>query len=174
MLFLTFKVLHLIGAISWFAGLFYLPRLFVYHTEAFSKPEAERQILLTQFSQMEHKLYRFIMNPAMVITLIFGTCMIAIQPSYIFSPWLICKLIFVSGLIYYHWYCGKLIHSLASNQCTMTPLQMRMFNEIPTLCLVAILALAVFKSIVNFGILMVVLVVTGIALQKTIKWVNRK
>ena len=174
MFFLTFKVLHLIGAISWFAGLFYLPRLFVYHTEAFSRQEPERKILLAQFGQMERKLYRFIMNPAMVITLIFGISMIAAESSYIYFPWLVCKLIFVLELVYYHWYCGKIIHSLASKHQIMSPLQMRMFNEIPTICLIAILALAVFKSVVNFSILMVVLVVIGIALQKTVKWVNRK
>ena len=105
----TIKSLHIIFMVSWFAGLFYIVRLYIYHTEAQKKPEMERAILSTQFIEMEKKLWWIITTPAMILTVIFGTWLLIANPGLLKMPWMHIKLAFVVLLLVYHFVCQKIL-----------------------------------------------------------------
>jgi putative membrane protein len=133
---------HIIGVVAWFAGLFYLPRLFVYHVSAEDTVSRER------FQVMERKLYRYIMNPSMVVTLIFGVWMLVVMwTAFAASGWLWLKLAGVLALLGYHHYCGRLIRAFAAEADRHSEKFYRVFNELPTLLLIAIVILVVVKPI---------------------------
>lgn len=134
----TIKALHLIAIICWFAGLFYLPRLFVYHAMAEQKGN---QMLQT----MERKLYKYIMHPSMVLTWVFGLWMLYLIPEWGQSGWLHAKLTLVFILTGYHHICGKYVKVFAQNQNQKTHKFYRYFNEVPTVLLILIVFLAVLK-----------------------------
>lgn len=140
MLYLWLKALHIIAIVCWFAGLFYLPRLFVYH--AMSEDAVSRE----RFQTMERKLYRGIMIPSMIATLAFGIGMIALNPA-LFSTggWLHAKLALVVLLIGYHHVCGAQMKRFARNENTRSHVFYRWFNEAPVLLLLAIVILVVVK-----------------------------
>ena len=98
--------------VSWFAGLFYIVRLYIYHTEAQKKPEMERSILSTQFIEMEKKLWWIITTPAMILTVVFGTWMLIANPGFLKMPWMHIKLAFVVLLLVYHFVCQKILFDL--------------------------------------------------------------
>src|SRR5690606_2899818 len=100
--FLSIKSLHIIFVVSWFAGLFYMPRLFIYHSEAALKPKVEADILIAQFKIMERKLWYIITWPAGILTIAFGIWMLIINSAYLNMPWMHLKLGFVLVLIVYH------------------------------------------------------------------------
>lgn len=137
---LLIKALHVIFMVTWFAGLFYLPRLFVYH--AMSEDEATRK----QLAIMEGKLYRFI-TPLMWLTIGLGVWLLFdyAWAAYSSQYWLIIKLILVSILIGYHFLCGRLMRQLATNPDLKSHIYFRWFNEFPVLLLFAIVILAVVK-----------------------------
>lgn len=155
------KAIHIIFVTSWFAGLFYLPRLFVYHTEANEKPEIERQILQKEYKRMQKVLFNAIMVPAMWLTIISGTTMIywLWWDSFASQAWLHLKLSFVIGLVFYHFYCRKIILELQNDKYRFTGFQLRLFNEIATIFLFAIVFLVVLKNTVDWiwGILGLIL-----------------
>ena len=123
--------------VSWFAGLFYLPRLFVYHASASDDPSRER------FKVMERKLYRGIMTPSMVLTIVFGTWL---WVGYGFSGgWLHAKLALVGVLVAYHFWMGKLVRDFARDENRRTHVFYRWINEVPLVLLVAIVVLVVVK-----------------------------
>lgn len=134
------KALHLIFMIAWFAGLFYLPRLFVNHAMA-EEVEVKKRLAL-----MENKLYRFI-TPWMVLTLVFGAWLLIdyAWEAYAQMLWLKIKLILVTILVVYHLYCGKIIIQLASKANLRSHIWFRWFNEVPVLILIAVVILAVVK-----------------------------
>ncbi len=132
------KALHIISMVAWFAGLFYLPRLFVYHVHA---PKAARPMLCT----MERKLYRYIMNPAMMATWIFGLWMMFIIPEYIHSGWLHAKIALVILLTGYHLSLKKFLKNLAQDNCPRSERFFRIYNEIPSLLLILIVFLVILK-----------------------------
>ena len=136
---LLFKALHLIAMVCWFAGLFYLPRLFVYH--AMSEDLASQQ----RFHVMERKLYRGIMTPAMLATLIFGLTMLVKQPAYLHALWMQIKLALVLLLVIYHLVCGRFLWQLEKNPSIKTHVYFRWFNEVPVIFLIAIILLAVLR-----------------------------
>jgi putative membrane protein len=138
---LLLKALHLIAMVCWFAGLFYLPRLFVYH--AMSEDQASRE----RFHIMERKLYRGIMTPAMLATLLFGSGMLLQQPAYLHATWMQVKLALVLCLVIYHHACGVYIHKLQNNTHAHSHVYFRWFNEVPVIFLVAIILLAVFRPV---------------------------
>jgi putative membrane protein len=147
------KALHVVGFVSWFAGLFYLVRIFVYHAEAFRQPEEERRILVRQYRLMEGRVYRIIAQPAMYITWIAGLLMLVVdyagidRRAYFIGGtpgWLYVKLVLLLGLTLYHWYCGKLQRVGASGDKLPSSFQLRLLNEVPTLFLVSISFVAVF------------------------------
>lgn len=149
----TLKSLHLIFLISWFAGLFYLPRLLVYHAEAQEKEASERDILSRQFEKMEALLFNAIMQPAMVLTWLSGTTLIymAWWDSFGLQAWLHWKLAFVWGITLYHGACWYLIRAFKQGNFIISSQGLRFFNEIATILLVAVVFLVVAKNTVDFG-----------------------
>lgn len=140
MLYPWLKALHIIAMVCWFAGLFYLPRLFVYH--AMSEDEISRE----RFCTMERKLYRGIMLPSMIATLAFGIWLISLNPGYYFSQgWLHTKLALVVLLIAYHHICGAQLKRFARGENQRGHVFYRWFNEAPVLALLAIVILVVVK-----------------------------
>lgn len=131
------KALHLIAIVCWFAGLFYLPRLFVYHSMT-SNPVTQNQ-----FKIMEHKLFWFIMTPAALLTIIFGELLAHIFK--ITGIWLHIKLVLVGTLVLYHIYCFKLMDDFAKDCNFKSDKWYRMFNEYPTLILIVCVFLAILK-----------------------------
>ncbi|MHB0851858.1 protoporphyrinogen oxidase HemJ [Stutzerimonas nitrititolerans] len=140
MLYLWLKALHIVAIVCWFAGLFYLPRLFVYH--AMSEDQLSRE----RFQTMERKLYRGIMMPSMIATLLFGIGMIAMNPGlFATGGWLHAKLTLVIVLIGYHHLCGAQLKRFARDQNNRSHVFYRWFNEFPVLLLLAIVILVVVK-----------------------------
>jgi len=138
------KAVHIIFVVTWFAGLFYLPRLFVYHSQT-SDPVAR-----AQFTTMETKLYRIIMRPSMVLTLVLGIALLTWQWSFLsVSIWIWVKLTAIVLLLGYHHYCGALIRSFANakspEEHPVSERFLRIFNELPALLLIIIVILAVTK-----------------------------
>ena len=169
--YLIFKSLHIIGFVSWFAGLFYWVRMFVYHVEAEQKPSPEKEVLVKQFTLMERRVYKVIANPAMIITLIGGLGMFyfPMGQAWLKQPWMHAKLTLLVLLIGYHHYCLSLMKKLEKGTNKMSAEKLRFFNEIATLLLVAIVLLAVLKNMANFGVVLVVLVVLAFLFGKAIK-----
>ncbi len=151
MLLQFFKAIHIVGFVSWFAGLFYLVRMFVYHVEAMSKEEPAKGILTAQFNVMEWRVYRIICNPALVITVISGTGMfLSYQSNWILeNHWMHIKLLLLVILIAYHFYCRTIIMKLEKEQSPYSSDGYRLLNEVPTLVLVAIALLAIYKNALN-------------------------
>jgi protoporphyrinogen IX oxidase len=141
-----FKAFHLIGVVVWFAGLFYLVRLFVYHAEASQEPESAQIILKNQYQIMEKRLYHIITTPGMILTVAMAIGLLTTEPEMLKSPWLHFKLAMVGLLIIYHFFCGRIMKKLAQNECNLTGQQFRALNEAPTILLVIIVLLAVFKN----------------------------
>lgn len=140
------KAIHIIFVVSWFAALFYLPRLFIYHTEAQRRPPAEAAVLAGQFVIMERLLWRVIMVPAMLLTIGSGLLMLHLQRAWLDFGWMHVKLGFVGGLLIYHVICGRLRTELAAGRFRLTSFQLRLWNEVATILLVAIVFLVVLKS----------------------------
>jgi putative membrane protein len=141
--YLLFKSLHLIALISWMAGLLYLPRIFVYHVENKEKKEAT-----DIFEVMEKKLFYYIMRPAMIFTWIFGLTLIYLNGLEIFSQlWMQIKIVLVILLSVYNDYLGKCLISLKNNSDTKTSKFYRIINEVPTIMLIFIVFLVIFKPI---------------------------
>ena len=146
MAYLYVKSIHLIFVVSWMAGLFYIVRLFIYHTEAQSRPEAERAILSAQFELMERRLMHIITTPAMILTAGAGITMLVLNPFLLQQSWMLVKLLFVVGLITYHIICIKKMQQLRAGVFKWTSTQLRLWNEVATLLLFAIVFLAVLKN----------------------------
>ena len=140
--YLLFKSLHLIAVISWMAGLLYLPRIFVYHSEN------NNEIVTTVFKTMERKLYNYIMTPAMILSWVFGLILIhEIGFQQLASLWLQLKLILVLLLTVYHFYLGSLLNKFKLDQNRKTSKFYRYINEVPTLLLILIIFIVIFKPI---------------------------
>ena len=141
--YLLFKSLHLIAVISWMAGLLYLPRIFVYHTE-----NLEDYNTSSIFKIMEKKLYLYIMMPAMVLSWIFGMILISnIGFETLSTLWIKIKLILVILLTLYHFYLGKLLEDFRLNKNTKSSKFFRIINEVPTLLLILIVFIVIFKPL---------------------------
>ena len=141
--YLLFKSLHLIAVISWMAGLLYLPRIFVYHTE-----NLEDNNTSSIFKIMEKKLYLYIMMPAMVLSWIFGMILISnIGFENLSTLWIKIKLILVILLTLYHFYLGKLLEDFKLNKNTKSSKFFRIINEVPTLLLILIVFIVIFKPL---------------------------
>jgi len=141
--YLLFKSLHLIAVISWMAGLLYLPRIFVYHSENMNREE-----ICTVFKTMEIKLYSYIMTPAMILTWLFGLILISkVGFETISTKWLQIKLILVTLLSVYHFYLGSLLLKFNKDINTKSSKFFRWLNELPTLLLIIIVFVVIFKPI---------------------------
>jgi putative membrane protein len=141
--YLIFKSLHLIAVVSWMAGLLYLPRIFVYHVENKEKKEAT-----DIFEVMEKKLYYYIMRPAMIFTWVFGLALIYLNGIEIFSQlWMQIKIVLIILLSVYNDYLGKCLVSLKNNSNIRSSKFFRIINEVPTIMLILIVFLVIFKPI---------------------------
>ena len=140
--YLLFKSLHLIAVISWMAGLLYLPRIFVYHSEA--KDDSQREV----FKVMERKLYNFIMMPAMILSWLFGFALIhSLSFSIFLELWMQIKVLAILILTHYHFYLGKNIRLFSNNENRRSSKFFRIINEIPTILLIVIVIVVVFKPL---------------------------
>ena len=150
--YLLFKSIHLIAVISWMAGLLYLPRIFVYHSEAVQNNKSED--LMETFKVMERRLLVYIMNPAMIVSWIFGILLIhKIGMDNFGSLWLQLKLVFVIILTIYHFFLFQCLRKFAENNNSHTTKFYRIINEIPTLLLIGIIFIVVFKPLWDLEIL---------------------
>ena len=144
--YLLFKSIHLIAVISWVAGLLYLPRIFVYHSEAIVNNKSED--LMSTFKVMERRLFIYIMNPAMIVSWIFGILLIhTIGVENFIFLWVQLKLFFVIILTIYHFFLFQCLRKFAENSNTFAPKFYRIINEIPTVFLIGIILVVVFKPL---------------------------
>jgi putative membrane protein len=147
--YLVFKSLHIISVVTWFAGLFYMPRLFVYFAEADQKPPFEKKILQDQFKIMQRRLWYGITWPSAIIVLIFGTSLASQFWPITNHPWLVVKLVFVIGLYLYHYFLHRIFKQQQNNIIHFSPMALRIINEISTVFLVAIVFLVVLKNVLS-------------------------
>ena len=169
------KSLHLIFVITWFAGLFYIPRLFMYHIEASEKPSPEREILTKQLQLMTKRLWFIITWPSAVLATFFALCLLALNHNLVFLAWMQVKLVFVVLLIIYHLKNHSIFKQLQNNKIKYSTKYMRIWNEGATLLLFAIVFLVIVQSAINwiFGVIGIivlgVLLMLGIRLYKRIR-----
>ena len=166
------KSLHLIFVITWFAGLFYIPRIFIYHIEAIKKPAIEQEILTKQLKIMAKRLWFIITWPSFILAILFGSWLLIIAPYWLEQPWMHAKLGFVVILIIYHLKTHFIFKELQNNKIKYTSKFMRLWNEGATLILFAIVFLVLLKSTLNmaYGLLgligLAALLMLGIKLYK--------
>ncbi|WP_332247285.1 protoporphyrinogen oxidase HemJ [Alkalilimnicola ehrlichii MLHE-1] len=139
MMYLWVKAFHIIAVVTWFAALFYLPRLYVYHAMAEDRTGIER------FKVMERKLYRGIMTPSAIVAVGLGIWLLILIPGWLSQGWMHAKLVLVALLIGYHVYCGHLLKQFRDDRNTRSHRWYRVFNELPVLVLIAVVVLAVVK-----------------------------
>lgn len=135
---LWFKAFHIVGMVTWFAGMFYLPRLFVYHATTTDSPGIER------FKIMERRLFKM-MSVGAALTFIFGIATLVMVPAFLQMGWMHAKLTLVAGLIVYHHWCGRLVRDFQHDRNLRSERWYRIFNEVPGLFLVGIVILVVVK-----------------------------
>ncbi len=174
MAYLWFKSFHIVAFVAWFAGLFYLPRLFVYHVEANEQPETVRAILKKQYALMERRLYSIIMTPAMVVTIAMAIGMVSLAPDLLQQTWLQVKLGLVAILVAYHFYCKRIMRQLEAGETPFTAQQFRWLNEFPTFLLVVVVMLAIFKNNIPRDATGYVVVFMAVAFAASIQLYARK
>src|SRR5690606_33490626 len=163
------KSLHLIFVITWFAGLFYIPRLFIYHIEAAQKPSPEKEILTRQLKLMTKRLWYIITWPSAVLAICFAIWLLVLMPSWLSQPWMHVKLGFVLLLVIYHLKTHQVFRQLQQDNIKYTSRFMRLWNEGATLLLFAIVFLAILKNSINWIFGMVGILVLGVLLMLGIK-----
>lgn len=172
---LYLKAIHIISVVSWFAGLFYLIRLFIYHVESFDKEETEKTILHHQYSIMEKRLWSIITLPASILTLVTGVWMLYLLPYFISQPWMHVKLTAVFLLFVYQFKSLSIMKKLGRGEKVWTSTKLRLWNEIATLLLVAIVFLVVLKSAVSMIYGIVGLIALGVVMMIFVKiYKNRR
>jgi len=180
MLYFYIKALHLIFMVCWFAGLFYIVRLFVYYAEAQLKPEIEKTILSKQYQIMTDRLWYIITWPASILTVIFGLSLLYLNPGLLQQPWMHVKIFFVLLLFLYHWKCQTFVSQIKKSILKKNGSFFRIWNEGATLILFSIVFLAVLKNAINwiygvFGIfLFAILLMMGYKFYKKIRERNQK
>ena len=167
------KALHLIFIITWFAGLFYIPRLFIYQIEANNKPSPEREILTNQLKIMTKRLWFIITWPSAILTTIFATWLLFINPVLLELSWMQIKLGFVVLLILYHLKTHQIFKQLQKDDIRYTSKFMRIWNEGSTLILFSVIFLAMLKNSINWIFGVIGIIVLAISLMLGIKLYNR-
>ena len=167
--YLLFKSLHIISVVTWFAGLFYMPRLFVYFAEANEKTDPEKSILQKQFKIMQRRLWYGITIPSSIAVLIFGGTLLSAFMPLTDHPWLMAKLAFVLGLYIYFFFLHIIFKKQQNDIIAFSPMALRVINEISTIFLFAIVFLVIFKSVINMVYGMIGLVGLIIVLMIAIK-----
>ncbi|MBU6251257.1 MAG: protoporphyrinogen oxidase HemJ [Cyanobacteria bacterium REEB417] len=144
--YLWFKTLHIVGVVVWFAGLFYLVRLFIYHREAEDLEPTIRDAFQQQYALMERRLANIITTPGMVVAVVCAVGLLSVNPAWLQQGWMHAKLAFVAALLAYHGLCYRLMGQLQRGLCRWSGRQLRALNELPTLLLVIVVMLVVFKA----------------------------
>ncbi|HRG57913.1 MAG TPA: CopD family protein [Bacteroidia bacterium] len=147
---LYIKALHIIFVVTWFAGLFYIVRLFIYDVETKDKPENERNILSAQFRIMQKRLWYGITWPSAILTWFFGLWLVYSNPDFLKMPWFHIKLTAVVLLTIYHLSCGMILKQLKNEQCNYSTGQLRIWNEVATVFLVSIIFLVELQHTLNW------------------------
>lgn len=163
------KALHIIFVVTWFAGLFYIVRLFIYHVEAESKEEPAKHILQTQYKLMSKRLWYIITWPSAILVILTAFAMLVLEPSYLTMGWMHVKLSFVFALCFYHMACHKIFLQLQRNEVRYTSFKLRLWNEIATILLFAIVFIVVLKSAISWVWGMIGIILFGILLMLSIK-----
>tara|TARA_R110001632_G_scaffold43376_5_gene109995 strand:- start:3358 stop:3945 length:588 start_codon:yes stop_codon:yes gene_type:complete len=163
------KALHIIFVVTWFAGLFYIVRLFIYHVEAEDKEEPAKSILQTQYKLMSKRLWYIITWPSAVLAGVFAVWMLILEPSYLTMIWMHVKLSFVFVLYFYHIGCQKIFNQLQKDVIKYSSFKLRIWNEIATLLLFAIVFIVVLKSAISWVWGVVGILLFGIVLMLAIK-----
>ncbi len=169
------KALHLIFVITWFAGLFYIVRLFVYHAEAKQKPQPEQDILIKQYQLMQYRLWYIITWPSAVLASLFAFYLLFLNPSWLSQPWMHVKLAFVLLLYIYHAKCHQIFKQLQKNEVKHTSNFFRIWNEGATIILFAVVFLVILKSAIDwiFGVIGIfvfsILIMLGFRFYKRIR-----
>jgi protoporphyrinogen IX oxidase len=173
------KSLHLIFVITWFAGLFYIVRLFVYHAEAKDKSEPEQSILIKQYQLMQYRLWYIITWPSALLASIFAFWLLVIMPQWLQQEWMLVKLGFVVLLYLYHWKCHLIYKQLQKDEVTNSSHFFRLWNEGATLILFAVVFLVILKSAINwiYGVVGIfvfsILIMLGFKFYKRIRERNK-
>jgi len=168
-----FKSLHIIFVVTWFAGLFYMFRLFVYHAEAEQRDNPEREILIRQYRLMEYRLWYIITWPSCVLTLFFGSSLVYLNLAYLSMPWMHLKLFFIVCLLFYQWRGQRLYQRAMSQSIGLSSFKLRMWNEVGTILLVAIVFVVVNKDSISWLWGALGLVGLGVLLTLAIKGYKR-
>lgn len=169
------KALHLIFVITWFSGLFYIVRLFVYHAEAKQKPQPEQDILIKQYQLMQYRLWYIITWPSAVLASLFAFYLLYLNPAWLSQSWMHVKLAFVLLLYVYHGKCHQIFIQLQQNKVKHTSNFFRIWNEGATIILFAVVFLVILKSAINwvFGVIGIfvfsILIMLGFRLYKRIR-----
>ncbi|XRE42108.1 Protoporphyrinogen IX oxidase,HemJ [Tenacibaculum discolor] len=171
--FLYVKALHIIFVVTWFAGLFYIGRLFIYQVEAEKKDEPAKSILQTQYKLMSKRLWYIITWPSLFLASFFAFWMLYKNPYYLKMPWMHVKLAFVLALYFYHGFCHKIYKELQRDEVKHTPNKLRIFNEIPTVILFAVVFLVVLKSAINWIWGVVGIILFGVLLMIGIRYYKK-
>ena len=176
--FLNVKALHIIFVITWFSGLFYIVRLFIYHVEAENKTSPEKEILQKQYKLMSKRLWYIITWPSAILASIFAFWMLFQNPAYLKMPWMHVKLTFVLALYIYQIICHKIFIQLQNDIVKYSSFKLRIWNEVATIILFSIVFLVVLKNAINWiwGVLGIILfsllLMFGVKLYKRIR--NKK
>jgi putative membrane protein len=171
--YLWFKTLHIVGVVVWFAGLFYLVRLFIYHREAELLEPSLRQAFEAQYSLMERRLANIITTPGMVVAVVCAIGLLSVNPGWLHQGWMHAKLAFVAALLGYHVFCYRLMARLERGVCNWSGRQLRALNELPTLLLVVVVMLVVFKDQFPTGAATWFLVALVVAMAASIQFYAR-
>lgn len=159
------KSFHLIFVITWFAGLFYIPRLFVYQIESFYKPSPEKEILGKQLKLMSKRLWYIITWPSAILATIFAVWLLILQPYWLEQPWMHVKLLFVILLIIYHLKTHQYYKQLQNDEVKKTSSFMRIWNEGATFILFAVVFLVILKNAINWVYGIIGLIVLGVLIM---------
>jgi putative membrane protein len=174
MTFFYIKALHIIFIVTWFAGLFYIVRLFVYFAETAGMAESEKKVLQNQYKIMQKRLWYGITWPSMVLTLIFGPWMLIEIPGYLQQPWMHLKLTMVLGLIIYQFICHKIFKEQQQGVIKMNSFKLRLWNEVATLFLISIVFIVVFKDTLSWLYGLLGLIVFAILLMISINLYKKR
>jgi len=171
--YLYVKALHIIFIVTWFAGLFYIVRLFIYQTEAEDRLEPAKGILQTQFKLMSKRLWYIITWPSAILATFFGIWMLYKSPILLEQPWMLVKLSFVLGLFFYHGFCQKIYSQLHKDIVKISAFKLRIFNEVSTIILFAVVFLVTLKSAINWIWGVAGIILFGVLLMLSIKLYKR-
>ena len=176
--YLYIKSLHIIFVTTWFAGLFYIIRLFIYYKEAEDKEEPAKTILQKQYTLMSKRLWYIITWPSAVLATLFAVWLLVLQPFWLEANWMIIKLVFVVALYAYHWTCQMMMDQMIKGHIRYSSFALRIWNEVATIILFACVFLVVLKNSLGwvFGVIGIVgvsiLLMLGIKLYKNIRGKN--